>query len=110
MNASRQARQRAEVILQVRAGRISAAQGARVLGISRKSYYQWEQRGLSAMLRQLQDRAPGRPAPPREPQKQRLRRELSRLKQRLTLLEQTAKLRGRLRQWERQDAKKNAKA
>jgi len=102
MSPAKQARQRAEVILKVRSGRMTAAQGARLLGVSRKSYYQWEQRGLA-------DRPAGRPSRPRDREKERLRRELSRMEQRLIVLEQTAKLRNRLRQFDRQDAKKNAK-
>ena len=109
MSPAKQARQRAEVILKVRSGRMTAAQGARLLRISRKSYYQWERRGLSGMLRQLADRPVGRPARVRDRVKERLQRELSRMEQRLIVLEQTAKLRGRLRQWDRQDAKKNAR-
>ena len=42
MNAK--ARQRAEVIFQVRSGQITATQGAQLLGISRQQYYQWELR------------------------------------------------------------------
>ena len=109
MSPAKQARQRAEVILKVRSGRMTAAQGARLLGVSRKSYYQWEQRGLAGMLRHLADRPAGRPSRPRDREKERLRRELSRMEQRLIVLEQTARLRNRLRQFDRQDAKKNAK-
>jgi DNA-directed RNA polymerase specialized sigma24 family protein len=54
-------RQRAEVILQVRSGRITATEAAHLLGISRKTYYQWEQRALSGMLAGLENRPPGRP-------------------------------------------------
>jgi DNA-binding XRE family transcriptional regulator len=50
MQLAKQARQRAEVILKVRAGRMTAAHGARLLGVSRKTYYQWEQRALAGML------------------------------------------------------------
>lgn len=109
MNAPQRARQRAEVILKVRAGRMSVAEGARILGLSRKSYYQWEQRGLAGMLEQLVDRPAGRPERPRDREKERLRRKLQRLQQQVLRLEQTAKLRGRLRQWDRLDAKKNAR-
>ncbi len=109
MQPAKQARQRAEVILKVRAGRMTAAQGARLLGMSRKTYYQWEQRALAGMLQQLADRPAGRPRQTRDPEKARLRRQVGKLAQRLKRLEQTAKLRGLLRQWERLDAKKNAR-
>ena len=44
------ARRRAEVIMKVRCGLMSASQAANLLGISRKTYYKWEQRGLAALL------------------------------------------------------------
>ena len=40
---------------------MSASAGAKELGVSRKTYYQWEQRGLDAMLKALTEKAPGRP-------------------------------------------------
>ena len=57
------AKQRALIIMQVRSGQITATEGARQLGISRKTYYQWESRGLDGMLKALEDQDPGRPAP-----------------------------------------------
>ena len=109
MQPAKQARQRAEVILKVRAGRMTATQGAELLGVSRKTYYQWEQRALEGMLQQLGDRPTGRPRKTRDPEKARLRRQMAKLEQRLKLFEQTAKLRGQLRHWEQMDAKKNAR-
>jgi hypothetical protein len=41
------ARLRAEVIMKVRCGLMTAQQAAEQLGVSRKTYYQWEERGLS---------------------------------------------------------------
>jgi transposase len=35
------ARQRALVILQVRSGALTAKEGAKLLGVSRKTYYEW---------------------------------------------------------------------
>ena len=51
--------QRASLILQVRAGQMTAQEAARQLGISRQAYYQWEKRALQAMLQSLADRPPG---------------------------------------------------
>lgn len=59
-----QARQRAAMILKVRGGVMSASEAAQALGISRKTYYKWEKRGLSAMLEGLYERNSGRPASP----------------------------------------------
>ena len=59
MNAK--ARQRAEVIFQVRSGQITATEAARKLNISRQQYYQWEQRALQALVTALEDQPTGRP-------------------------------------------------
>jgi len=53
---------RAEMIMKVRCGLLTAAQAAERLGVSRKTYYKWEQRGLSALLDGVSDQSPGRPA------------------------------------------------
>ena len=55
------ARKRAEVIMAVRSGQISATEGASQLGISRKTYYEWENRFLEAAIAAVSDRQPGRP-------------------------------------------------
>ena len=70
------ARQRAEVIMKVRCGLMSASQAAEQLGISRKTYYKWEQRGLSALLTGLEDQSPGRPCQPVDSQQQALEKQL----------------------------------
>ena len=41
------ARERALVILQVRSGALSVKEGAKRLGVSRKTYYEWEEKSLS---------------------------------------------------------------
>lgn len=55
------ARQRAEIIMKVRSGLMTATEGAAALGISRKTYYKWENRALGAMLDGLENRDTGRP-------------------------------------------------
>lgn len=55
------ARQRAEVIMKVRCGLMTASQAAKELQVSRKTYYKWEQRGLSALLEGVLDQKAGRP-------------------------------------------------
>jgi len=55
------ARQRAQLIMQVRSGLLSAQEAARQLGVSRKTYYQWERRALAAMVEALGNREHGRP-------------------------------------------------
>jgi len=70
------ARLRAEVIMKVRCGLLTARQAAEQLGVSRKTYYKWEQRGLSALLSSLTDQASGRPCQPVDSEKQNLERQL----------------------------------
>lgn len=92
-------RQRAEIILQVRSGQITATDAARLLGISRKTYYQWEQRALSGMLAGLENRDPGRPLTPRpDPETLRLKQKVSELENQLKVMEQVHELRGMLEQ------------
>ena len=55
------ARERALVILQVHGGTLTAKQGAQLLGVSRKTYYEWEEKSLKAMALALENRPPGRP-------------------------------------------------
>jgi transposase len=74
------ARQRAEVIMKVRCGLMSASQAAEQLGISRKTYYKWEQRALRAMLTGLTDQPPGRPSQPVDTNKQVLEKQLQQLR------------------------------
>lgn len=54
-------RLKAEMIMKVRCGLITAHQAAGQLGVSRKTYYKWEQRGLRALLEGLAEKSPGRP-------------------------------------------------
>jgi transposase len=95
------ARQRAQLIMQVRSGVVSAQEAARRLGISRKTYYKWERRALAAMVAALEDRGQGRPPQPRDPEKAALRRQTEALQAKLTVLEQTARLRQVLAQPEK---------
>ena len=40
---------------------MTATEAAKELGVSRKTYYKWEQRGLAALMEGLEDQAAGRP-------------------------------------------------
>ena len=71
------ARQRAEAIMKVRCGLLSASQAARQLGVSRKTYYKWEERGLSALLGSLEDQPAGRPQKPVDRHRQALEQQLA---------------------------------
>jgi transposase len=87
------ARQRAEIIMQVRCGLMTATQAAQLLKVSRKTYYKWEQRGLSALLEGVQDQEGGRPETPAEQtQKAAIEKELKELQQKNERLEKQLKL------------------
>ena len=98
------ARQRAQLIMQVRSGLLSAQEAARQLGISRKTYYKWERRALAAMGEALGDREPGRPPLPLDPEKQALERQTQELQAKLEVLEQTERIRLRLEQLDKKKA------
>ena len=92
------ARQRAQLIMQVRSGVLTAEAAARQLGVSRKTYYKWERRALMAMVAALGNRGQGRPPQPRDAEKAALRRQTEDLQAKLAVLEQTEQLRQRLAQ------------
>jgi hypothetical protein len=110
MNAK--ARQRAEVIFQVRSGQLTATQGAQLLGISRQQYYQWEQRALQALLSAVENQPTGRPKAPTDPEKQALQRRVEQLEQEVQQHRQREQLRQLLQHWEQRElppAKKKPK-
>jgi transposase len=75
-STQQKARLRAEVIMKVRCGLLTAQQAAGQLGVSRKTYYKWEERGLAGLLSSLTDQASGRPCQPVDSEKQSLERQL----------------------------------
>ena len=106
------ARQRAEVIFQVRSGQMTATQGAQLLGISRQQYYQWEQRALQALLSAVENQPTGRPKAPTDPEKQALQRRVEQLEQEVQQHRQREQLRQLLQHWEQRElppAKKKPK-
>jgi len=104
------ARERAAVVFAVRSGQITAEEGARRLGVSRKTYYEWERRALQAMTAALENKAPGRPATPQDEEKQRLQKQVAELQNKLFVAEKTVEVRDMLHAYELQNAgaKKNA--
>src|SRR4030043_156909 len=83
------ARQRALVILQVRSGALTATEGAQRLGISRKTYYEWEEKSLKAMAMALENHPAGRPPALIDPEKETLRQRIQELEKKLDLAEKT---------------------
>jgi len=107
------ARERALVILQVRSGALTAREGAKRLGVSRKTYYEWEQRALGAMTLALENRPPGRLPAPLDEEKEGLRRQVKELEKKLFLTEkamEVKELRWAYDSLRKDDAKKNRQA
>lgn len=104
---------RASLILQVRAGQITAQQAAQQLGISRQAFYKWEKRALKALLSALQDQPAGRPKGTTDPEKDQLKSRVEELERKVRLYEQRDELRALLKQMESRDdrdsTKKNSK-
>ena len=86
------ARQRALVILQVRSGALTAKEGAVRLGVSRKTYYEWEERSLRAMALALENRLAGRPPVAVDEEKETLRKRVQELEKKLYLAEKTVEV------------------
>ena len=101
------ARERAAIILQVRSGALTATEGAERLGISRKTYYEWEDRALKAMALALENHSPGRPPVPPDAEKADLRSKVRDLEKRLYLAEKTIEVKDLLSAFDLHEAKKN---
>jgi transposase len=86
------ARERALVILQVRSGVLTAKEGAQLLGISRKTYYEWEEKSLKAMALALENRPGGRPPTPVDEEKGALGERIRELEEKLYLAEKSIKV------------------
>ena len=99
------ARKRTAMVFAVRSGQITAEEGARRLGVSRKTYYEWERRALQAMTEAMEDKSPGRPSVPQDEEKQRLQNENAELRNKLFVAEKTVEVRDMLHAYELQNAK-----
>ena len=101
------ARERASIIWQVRSGALTATEGAERLGVSRKTYYEWEDRALKAMAQALENHSPGRPSVPLDPEKEELQRKVLDLEKKLYLTEKTIEGKDLLSAFGLHEAKKN---
>jgi transposase len=106
--------QRASLILQVRAGQLTAQEAARQLGISRQAYYKWERRALKALLASLEDQPKGRPPTATDPDKTQLQTRVQELEKKVRLYEEREELRALIRKMEEpgepgSSTKKNSK-
>jgi transposase len=104
------ARERALVILKVRSGALTAKEGAKRLGVSRKTYYEWEEKSLKAMALALENRPAGRPPAPVDEEKERLQGRIRELEKKLDLAEKTIEVKellGAYEEFRDKDTKKN---
>lgn len=105
---------RARLILQVQAGNLTVKEAARQMGVSRKTYYEWEGRALGAMAKALENGKSGRPERPRDPEKEALQKKVDTLEKDLLVAKQTVEVRDMLRLLKgsdkTSDGKKNKKS
>jgi transposase len=104
------ARERALVILQVHGGTLTAKQGSQLLGVSRKTYYEWEEKSLKAMALALENRPSGRPPALMDPEKETLRERIQELEKKLDLAEKTIEVKellGTYEEFRHKGSKKN---
>jgi transposase len=80
------------VILRVRSGALTAKEGAQQLGISRKTYYEWEEKSLKAMALALENHPPGRPSVPVDQEKETFRERIQELEKKLDVAKKTARV------------------
>lgn len=106
MSTEAKALLRTEMIVKVRAGLLTAKAAAEALGVSRKTYYKWEKKGLQAMLAAEADEGKGRPQTGPSAEVLALEAQVKALSAKLEEMAQTAELRYMLRLLERRDAKK----
>jgi transposase len=104
------ARERALVILKVRSGVLTAKEGAQRLGVSRKTYYEWEEKSLRAMALALENRPAGRSPASTDEEKETLRERIRELEKKLDLAEKTIEVKellGTYAEFRDKDTKKN---
>jgi len=107
------AQKRAKIIMRVRGGAMTAEEGAKALGVSRKTYYEWEKKGLCAMMDALVDQDAGRPqTPPEDPETEALKRHLAEVEKELCVARESMHVRRVLDLYEEKrarDAQRSAK-
>ena len=70
------------------------------MGISRKTYYEWEDRALAAMAEALENHPPGRPPAPLDVEKEELQTKVRGLEKKLYLAEKTIEVKDMLSAYE----------
>ena len=88
---------------------MTAEDGAKALGVSRKTFYHWEKKGLQGLLGALQNGDAGRPADLVDEEKEALKKEVARLRQELCVARETLQVRRVLDAYEEQRNKDSVK-
>jgi transposase len=89
---------------------MKTTEAAAMLGVSRKTYYKWEQRGLTALLAGVQDQAAGRPeAEQHQPCQPEVEKQLAQLQRENELLQKKMQLKDLVHQMQLQTDKQGAK-
>ena len=79
--------------MKVRSGLMTVERAAAELNISRKTYYEWEEKALSAMCLSLQPGQPGRPRKQMDTEKEQLKKQVKEMQTQLILSEQDIAIR-----------------
>lgn len=95
-----------KAFLEVRGGILSVTDAAQRLGISRKTWYERENRLMQALLEAGTPKPPGRPSSQADPQTQMLRSENQSLRQQVVVLEQRSRIQQMLREADTRSKKK----
>jgi transposase len=77
---------RAEVIMQELRGELMVTEAAAQLGISRKTYYEWQKRALDGLITGLKDKPSGRPKKEVDPEVVKLKNKLNQVQEERDLL------------------------
>ena len=93
-------RERASVILQVRSGVLTATEGAKLLGVSRKTYYEWEERALKAMAGTFENCPVVSPPVPIDEEKETLEERVRELEKKVSLAKKTVEVKEMLAAYE----------
>lgn len=83
---------KSNLILQVLSNQKTASEAAQQMGVSRKTYYKWENRVLTAIRTSLEEHPGGRPRQSVDPEKAALQKEKERLQARVQELEQILRI------------------
>ena len=77
------------------------------MGVSRKTYYEWEDKSLKAMALALENQPAGRPPAPADEEKEALRERIRELEKKLDTAEKKIEVRELLGAYELRGSKKN---